>query len=193
MNLNKRLDRGFYDRATLKVARELLGKYLVLKKDGEILSGKIVETEAYVGPTDRASHASKGKTRRNEVMFGPPGHAYIYFTYGMYHCLNLVTEKEGYPAAVLIRALEPERGIQIMKKNRKTDRIENLTSGPGKVCMALGLDRSLNGTDLCSDILYAEDRNQKKEKIASSRRVGINIQRDRKWRFYIKDNRFVSK
>ena len=191
--MGNKLGRTFYNRATLKVARELLGKYLVFRKDGNGFCGKIVETEAYIGLHDEASHASKGKTKRNEVMFGPPGYAYIYFTYGMYHCLNFVTERKGYPAAVLIRALEPKDGIEIMEKNRKTDRIDNLTSGPGKVCMALGLNRSLNGTDLCSDVLHVEDRNQKKEKIASSRRVGINIQKDKKWRFYIKDNRFVSR
>lgn len=191
--MNKKLGRDFYERATLKVARELLGKHLVLKKDGNMFSGRIVETEAYIGPKDKANHASKGKTKRNEVMFGPAGHAYIYFTYGMYHCLNFVTEKKGYPAAVLIRALEPEKNIEIMKKNRKTDKIENLTSGPGKVCMALGLDRKMNGTDLCSDVLYVENRNQKKEKIVCTTRVGINIQKDKKWRFYIKDNRFVSR
>lgn len=191
--MKRKLRRCFYNRATLKVARELLGKYLVLKKDGNTLSGKIVETEAYIGQSDKASHASRGKTKRNEVMFGAPGYAYIYFTYGMYHCLNFVTEKENFPAAVLIRALEPEDGIEIMKKNRKTDIIENLTNGPGKVCMALGLDRKMNGIDLCSDILYVVDRNEKKGKIISTSRVGINLGKDKKWRFYIKDNKFVSK
>ena len=191
--MGKKLSRRFYSRATLKVARELLGKYLVLKRDGKLLSGKIVETEAYIGQGDKASHASKGKTKRNEVMFGPPGYAYVYFTYGMYHCLNFVTEREGYPAAVLIRALEPKNGIEIMKKNRKTDVIENLTSGPGKVCMALGLDRKANGADLCSNSFYVEDVNEKKEKIVRASRVGVNSGKDRLWRFYIKDNKFVSK
>lgn len=191
--MEEKLSRRFYNRATLKVARELLGKYLVLKKDGNTLSGKIAETEAYIGQSDKASHASKGKTKRNEVMFGAPGYGYIYFTYGMYHCLNFVTEKENFPAAVLIRALEPERGIEIMKKNRKTDVIEKLTNGPGKVCMALGLDRKMNGIDLCSDVLYVEDRNEKKRKIISTPRVGINVGKDKLWRFYIKDNKFVSR
>ena len=191
--MEKKLSRRFYDRATLQVAKELLGKYLVFKRDGNTLSGKIVETEAYIGQSDKASHASRGKTKRNEVMFGPAGHAYIYFTYGMYHCLNFVTEKDNFPAAVLIRALEPKDGIEIMKKNRKTDVIENLTNGPGKVCMALGLDRKMNGIDLCSDILYVEDRNEKKGKIISTSRVGINAGKDKKWRFYIKDNKFVSR
>ena len=187
--MNKKLSREFYNRATLGVARELLGKYLVFKKDGKVLSGKIVETEAYIGLGDKASHASRGKTKRNQVMFGPPGYAYIYFTYGMYHCLNFVTEKESFPAAVLIRALEPEEGIKIMQKNRKTKNIQNLASGPGKVCMALGLDREMNGTDLCSDIFYAENRNEIKEKIVSTSRVGINVAKNKKWRFYIKDNK----
>jgi DNA-3-methyladenine glycosylase len=191
--MEEKLSRKFYNRATLQVAKELLGKYLVFKKNGKILSGKIVETEAYIGQGDKASHASRGKTKRNEVMFGPAGHAYIYFTYGMHHCLNFVTEKENFPAAVLIRALETQNGIEIMKKNRKTDVIENLTNGPGKLCMALGLDRKMNGIDLCSDILYVEDRNEKKEKIISTPRIGINVEKDKKWRFYIKGNSFVSK
>ncbi|HEX9917505.1 MAG TPA: DNA-3-methyladenine glycosylase [candidate division Zixibacteria bacterium] len=191
--MKRRLRRCFYNRATLKVARELLGKYLVLKRDGKFLSGKIVETEAYIGRGDKASHASRGKTKRNEVMFGAPGYAYIYFTYGMYHCLNFVTEKENFPAAVLIRALQPKDGVEIMKKNRKTDTLENLTNGPGKVCMALGLDRRMNGIDLCSDILYVEDRNERKGKFISTSRVGINVGKDKKWRFHIKDNKFVSR
>ena len=187
------LKRGFYNRPTLSVAKDLIGKYLVVKNRRRVLSGKIVETEAYVGSKDPACHASKGMTARNKVMFGPPGHAYIYFTYGMYHCLNLVTEKEGFPAAVLIRALEPKEGIESMIKRRKTKNIKNLTSGPGKLCQALGLDRSLNGEDLCSGKIWVDDRGEKTETIESASRIGITSGKNRKWRFYIRGSQFVSK
>jgi DNA-3-methyladenine glycosylase len=191
--MRTRLDRKFYNRSTLKVAKELLGKYLVVKKGRSCFSGKIVETEAYVGRNDPASHAYRGMTPRNEVMFGDPGHAYVYLTYGMHHCLNFVTERKGFPAAVLIRALEPAEGIQIMKRRRKTGDLKNLTSGPAKLCRALGIDRTLNGADLCSDIIYVEDRGNRPTKIVSTSRIGIGEGKDKKWRFYIGDNEFVSK
>jgi DNA-3-methyladenine glycosylase len=216
--MKKRLNRKFYNHPTLKVAKELLGKYLVIEKDGNYVSGKIVETEAYVGPNDPASHAYRGMTPRNKIMFGDPGYAYVYFTYGMHHCLNFVTERKEFPAAVLIRALEPVDGIEIMKKRRKTENpslgqglnprpslrtgvqplsehgdLKNLTNGPAKLCQALGIDRTLNGVDLCSDIIYVEDRGNKPIKIASSSRMGITKGKDKKWRFYVEDNKFVSK
>jgi DNA-3-methyladenine glycosylase len=189
----KKLDRKFYDRPSLKVARELLGKYLVVQKDGRLLSGKIVETEAYIGFKDPASHAYKGMTPRNEVMFGYPGYAYVYLTYGMHHCLNLVTERNGYPAAVLIRALEPADGVELMKKRRGSQNLKDLTSGPAKLCKALGIDRKLNGADLCSDLIYVEDRGEVIKKIASSSRIGIKEGKKKNWRFYIKNNEFVSR
>jgi DNA-3-methyladenine glycosylase len=191
--MKKRLNRKFYDRPTLKVARELLGKYLVVKKGRSYVSGKIVETEAYVGRNDPASHAYRGMTPRNEVMFGAPGYAYVYLTYGMHHCLNFVTERKGFPAAVLIRALEPVEGIQIMKRRKKTVDLKNLTSGPAKLCQALRIDRTLNGADLCSDMIRVEDRGNKPITIASSTRIGIKEGKDKKWRFYIEGNEFVSK
>jgi DNA-3-methyladenine glycosylase len=191
--MKRRLDRNFYNRATLKVAKELLGKYLVIEKDGNYVSGKIVETEAYIGPDDPASHAYRGLTPRNKVMFGDPGYAYVYLTYGMHHCLNFVTEREGFPAAVLIRALEPADGIEIMKKRRKTGDLKNLTSGPAKLCQAIGIDRTLNGADLCLDIIYVEDRGDKPTKIVSTSRIGIKEGKDKKWRFYIENDEFVSK
>ena len=223
--MDRKLDRKFYNRSTLKVARELLGKYLVVQKDGYNLSGKIVETEAYIGFRDPASHAYRGMTPRNEVMFGDPGYAYIYITYGMHHCLNLVTERNGYPAAVLIRALEPADGIEIMKRRRKTKdclmgrglnprpslrtgvqplsehrNLKSLTSGPAKLCQALNVDRKLNGADLCSNIIYVEDRGEVVGRIASSSRIGIlkippkagKEGKQKKWRFYVKNNEFVS-
>ncbi len=190
---SKKLDRKFYNRPTLKVAKELLGKYLVVQKDGHLLSGKIVETEAYIGFKDPASHAYRGMTPRNEVMFGSPGYAYVYLTYGMHHCLNLVTEKKGYPAAVLIRALEPVDGIKLMKKRRRRRKLKDLTSGPAKLCQALGVDRKLNGADLCSDIIFVEDRGEAAGKIASSTRIGVKEVKEKKWRYFMKNNGCVSK
>lgn len=191
--MKRMLDRNFYNRPTLKVTKELLGKYLVVEQDGNYVSGKIVETEAYIGPDDPASHAYRGLTPRNRIMFGDPGYAYVYLTYGMHHCLNFVTEKKGFPAAVLIRALEPADGIEIMKKRRKVEDLENLTNGPAKLCQALGIDRTLNGADLCSDTIYVEDRGDKPTNIVSSSRIGIKEGKDKKWRFYIANNEFVSK
>jgi DNA-3-methyladenine glycosylase len=189
----RKLRREFYNRPTLKVAKELLGKYLIVNKDGRKLSGKIVETEAYRGPYDPASHAYGGMTPRNKIMFGEAGHAYVYFTYGMYYCLNVITERKGFPAGVLIRALEPKDGIEIMKKKRKKEKIENLTNGPGKLCQALGIDKSLYGADLVGKTIYIEDRGEPTGKIISTNRIGIDEGKEKKWRFYIKDNRFVSK
>ncbi|HVP36346.1 MAG TPA: DNA-3-methyladenine glycosylase [Terriglobales bacterium] len=191
--MRRKLRREFYNRSTLKVAKELLGKFLVVNRAGTKLSGKIVETEAYCGPYDPASHAYGGMTPRNKIMFGEPGHAYVYFTYGMYYCLNVITERKGFPAGVLIRALEPEDGIEIMRKRRKKEKIEELTSGPGKLCQALGIDKTINGADLTGDIIYIEDRGEKPGKIVSSNRIGIDEGKEKKWRFYIKDNRFVSR
>ena len=189
----KKLDRQFYDRPTLKVAKELLGKYLVVNIKGKFLSGKIVETEAYIGYKDPASHAYRGITPRNKVMFGDPGYAYVYFTYGMHYCLNLVTEKNGYPAAVLIRALEPVQGIEIMQKRRKRKNLIDLASGPAKLCQALGVDRKLNGADLCSDSIWVEDRGEVIKSISSSTRIGIKEKDKKNWRFLIQNNEFVSR
>src|SRR5512147_502121 len=138
----QRLDRGFYDRETVIVARELLGKYLIHRSEGLERIGRIVEDEAYLGPHDLAAHSSKGLTNRTKVMFGPPGHAYVYMIYGMYYCMNVVTEREGHASAVLLRAVEP------------VENIENRTQGPGLLCRAMDIDRRLNGHDLLSDDFY---------------------------------------
>jgi DNA-3-methyladenine glycosylase len=190
------LPRSFYDRPTLDVARDLLGKTLVRMTPAGGMALRIVETEAYVGGDDKACHASKGMTDRNRVMFGEPGHAYVYFIYGMYHCLNLVTERDGFPAAVLIRAGQPVYGMPDMAKRRKTTKPTEMASGPGKLCMALGIDRTLNGVDLCQPgPLYLEDGYTPSD-IVTCPRVGVDYageHKDLPWRFYIKGNVCVSK
>ena len=191
------LPRGFYGRDTIRVATDLLGKELVRETPAGRMAVKIVETEAYVGPHDKACHASKGLTDRNRVMFGEPGHAYVYFIYGMYHCLNLVTEGDGYPAAVLIRAGEPVEGEARMRALRqKAKSREGLTSGPGKLCMALAIDRELNGADVCKKgPLYVVDGTPESREVVSCKRIGVDYAaeyKDKPWRFYIKNNPFVS-
>jgi len=159
-NMGDRLPKVFYARETLTVARQLLGQRLVRVLEGERLSGRIVETEAYIGEADLACHAARGLTPRTAVMFGPPGRAYVYFIYGMHHCLNVVTEQAGFAAAVLIRALQPLEGLAAMRSHR-FDRSDGqrlrLTDGPGKLCQALQITRELNGVDLAtSDELFIE-------------------------------------
>jgi len=193
-----RLDRNFYYQPTLQMARDLLGKRLVRVLNGQRLSGLIVETEVYIGEADKACHASRGRTPRTEVMYGPPGHAYIYFIYGMHHCFNVVTEEEGFPAAVLIRALEPLEGLEWMRRHRPGRPDGQLTNGPGKLCAALAIDRTLNGMDLCtSQVFFIEEgRTVAGEEIATSPRIGIRsdeVARSRPWRFYIKGNSCVSR
>jgi len=184
----KKLNKKFYNQPTLKIARELLGKFLVYKTKNKLYAGKIVETEAYVGPNDQASHASKGRTPRTELMFDSGGHVYIYLIYGMHYCFNIVTENKNYPAAVLVRALEPSSGF---KKNDKTD-------GPGKLCKAMKLNKKMNGADLTKNIIWIEDRSVKvrPKNIARKKRIGVDYAgnwKDKLWRFYIKDNPYVSK
>jgi len=187
------LNRNFYERYTVDVARDLLGKVLVRVLSSEqILAGIIVETEAYRGQDDPASHAYGRKTPRNAIMYGKPGYSYVYFIYGMYHCLNVVTEPEGVPAAVLIRAVEPIFGIELMKKYRNTNKISNLTNGPGKLCQAFNITRELNGIDLTQrGTLYIVDY-MRPRRIIASRRIGIKVGLDKFWRFFIEDNPFVS-
>lgn len=211
----RRLDRDFFARDTLTVARQLLGQRLVRILDGKRLSGCIAEVEAYVGEEDQASHASCGVTRRNAPMYGPPGHAYVYFIYGMHHCLNVVTERENYPAAVLIRALEPLEGIEVMRVRRwpesfdklRTGPVEGrgdrpdvqLTSGPARLCQALAVDRRFDGADLCvpGALLFIEqDGAVSNEAIATGPRVGVRgneVALTIPWRFYIRGNHHVSR
>jgi DNA-3-methyladenine glycosylase len=188
------LSKLFYSQSTLTLARALLGKHLCRKWRDSYLVGKIVETEAYIGEDDPACHAARGKTNRNAVMYGPAGFAYIYFIYGMYYCLNVVAREEGFPAAILIRALEPISGVSQMMAFRKTNNVHNLTNGPGKLCQALHLDRKQNGVDLCANELFISDGEMiRPGQIESSRRVGIKVGVDHQWRFFIGDNSFVSR
>lgn len=180
------LPQSFYNRPTLKVAQDLLGCFLVRKINGEIIKAKIVETEAYAGPDDLASHASRGETKRNGVMFGKPGIIYVYFTYGMHYMLNIVTERKGYPAAVLIRAVEPI--------------LNSKTNGPARLTKALKIDKSFNGLPIYAKKygLWIENRDEdlKPRQIVKTTRIGVDYAgeyKDKKWRFYIKDNKFVSK
>jgi DNA-3-methyladenine glycosylase len=185
------LPRKFYLRSTVEVAKDLLGKVLV---HGET-AGIIVETEAYLGGDDLASHSARGITDRTRVIFGPPGHAYIYLIYGMYQCLNIVAEPEGRPGCVLIRAIEPTAGIDVMKQRRPAaKRPEALASGPGKLTLALGITRGLNGADVTRGPLFVRDLSPKPHfRIKTTPRIGITQCADLPLRFIIQDNPFVSR
>jgi len=183
-NDRRKLLRSFYDRPTLEVARDLIGKRIVYQAPGGRLAARIVEVEAYIGQDDPACHAARGKTERNAVMFGPPGFTYLYFIYGMYHCLNFVTEPEGSPAAVLLRAAEPCEGIDLMRANSPGQSDERLLAGPGKFCRAFGLTRKQNGLDLCGPDIYLENGPTGKIKIEQLTRVGIKVGTELPWRCY---------
>ncbi len=181
----QKLPRTFYDQDTISVARGLLGKQLVHIVDGVEYVGKIVETEAYLGEHDLAAHSSKGRTRRTEIMFGPPGYAYVYLIYGIYNCMNIVTERAGHASAVLLRAVEPVKNL------------EGRTQGPGLLGRALKIDRALNGHDLLSDDFFIAEANAA-EKISIVKRPRIGVDYAKHWakrhlRFYIKGNAFISK
>lgn len=187
-----RVSRAFFQKPTPVVARGLLGCRLVRVRGGKRLAGTVVETEAYRGASDPASHAYGGKTKRNEVMFGRAGHAYVYFIYGFHNCLNVTTEPEGRPGAVLIRAIEPVEGVSEMLRNRGPGAQAHLTDGPGRVTKALCIDRSMNGEDMvASRRLYIETGRLRTE-VASSPRVGVRDGGSHRWRFYALGNRFVS-
>lgn len=187
----KPIPESFFKKDTIKISKDLLGKYIIHKN----LIGKIVETEAYL-KDDPASHSFKGLTKRNSAMFGPPGYSYIYFTYGMYHCLNITTNKEGIGEAVLIRSIEPVKGINQMKKNRKLNSIKNLTNGPAKLTIALNLNINHNNINFLnpnSPIKIMQPNKKEKFEIIETERIGISKGRELPHRFYIKDNLFVSK
>lgn len=192
-----KLTRDFYERDTLLVARDLLGKYLVHRVDGVPLCGRITETEAYIGRMDKACHAYGYKrTPRTQTLFSPPGTAYLYLIYGMYHCLNFVTEPEGEPCAVLLRAVEAAEGAEFMAQNRFGCGLSALTpyqrknflNGPGKVCRAFSLTRAQNGLDLTGDTLFLWDAGGTPEQIHVGKRIGIDYAEeaaDFPWRFYL--------
>lgn len=191
------LPASFYARSPLLVAADLLGCLLVREWAGERLSGRIVEVEAYFGAADAASHAHRGPTVRNRVMFGPPGYAYIYFVYGMHFCLNAVTGEEGEASAVLIRALEPVSGMEAMRRQRRQNDERVLCSGPGKLCQALAIDRTLNGCDLAlGRDLWLEPGPQPAETICTGPRVGVRGDDHAlsvPWRFWLTGNPNVSR
>ena len=196
----KKLPREFYTRDnTLQIARELLGKTLVVpNENGERVAGKIVEVEAYLGEIDKAAHSYKGRrTARNEITYGLGGHVYVFFIYGMYFQLNVVCDEIDNPQVCLIRAVEPIEGIEIMRERRGAMKDRNLTSGPGKLCIAFGIDKSLNGEDLLGEKIWFEDGEKIDEtQIESGKRIGIDYAEEfaeMPWRFWIKENQFVSR
>jgi len=196
----QKLSREFYTRTdTLQIARELLGKILVVPDEtGKRVSGMIVETEAYCGIEDKAAHSyGNRRTKRTETMFAPGGTAYVTFIYGMYFQFNVVAGKSGVPHACLIRAVEPLDGIETMKKQRGPMKDTNLTSGPGKLCIAFGIEKAFNNEDLLGDKIWIEDGAKiSDDEIAAGKRVGIDYAEEyveKPWRFWIKNNRFVSR
>lgn len=189
------LPHAFYDRPSVEVARDLLGKTLWRRSEAGLTGGIIVEIEAYGGADDPASHAWRGQTRRNAVMFGPPGRAYVYFTYGMHYCLNAVTGPAGQAGAVLLRAIQPIVGLELMRERRGLaipDR--DLARGPARLCQALGITSADDGTDLTSDALWISESPMGAAEpiIAATPRIGISRAIEHPWRFVVCDSRYVS-
>ena len=196
------LPRRFYNRPTLDVARDLIGKVLIHESSAGVASGAIVEVEAYIGESDPACHAAPGPTTRNVPLYGPPGIAYVYLNYGIHYLVNAVTEAEGWPAAVLIRALEPRDGVALMRRRRGRGKtgatqsrdiaVDDLCRGPGNLTRALGIDLKHNLLDLTRSALRIEDRKEPKRPVAWSRRIGINVGVEQEWRVSAADSRAVS-
>ena len=192
--MHRRIKRVFFSKSTLEVARGLLGCYLVRRMGNRVIRVRIIETEAYVGPKDKASHASRGSTPRTQVMFGKPGYLYVYLVYGMHYCLNVVTEREGYPAAVLIRGCrlprQPRMSI-LVPYGTKIDNKEFVINGPGKACRALKIDKRLNGEDsvVSRQLWFERGKLRRGESIASGKRIGVayaGAWQHKPWRFWIK-------
>ena len=191
-----KLPRSFYNRPTLAVARDLIGKVLVHNRRGVLTSGVIVEVEAYIGESDPACHAAPGPTKRNEPLYGPPGYAYVYLNYGVHWLVNAVTEAAGSPAAVLIRALEPLDGIDVMKRRRKRPvTTHELCRGPGNLTKAMGITHAQNREDLCGGRLYIKDGPPlpAAHEIAWGPRIGITVGTERQWRAYLQAHPSVSR
>jgi DNA-3-methyladenine glycosylase len=192
-----KLPRAFYAQSVLVVARESIGKILVHRTPAGIAAGRIVEAEAYRGPADLAAHSSRGLTKRTAAMYGPPGHAYVYLIYGISWAMNIVAASEGDPHAVLIRAIEPVAGIELMARRRnKPADSRDLTNGPGKLTQALGITGADYGCDLCADELYLETAQEPRAlRIGRSPRINVDYAgtwAQRPWRFYERGNRYVS-
>jgi DNA-3-methyladenine glycosylase len=188
-----RLGEEFYSRPAERVARDLLGKVFVRREPGDFLRGRIVETEAYCGQSDPGSHAFRGVSPRTSVMFGPAGFLYVYFTYGMHYCVNVVTDQDGIAGAVLLRALEPLQGLKIMRQRRGARADSDLCNGPAKLCQAFGIDRELNGVSLLAGTIWIEDDGVHVGEIASTTRVGLSAGKDLPLRFFVKGSSFVSR
>lgn len=194
-----RLNKEFYFGDNINIAKNLLGKVLVTQKNGVITKGKIVEVEAYDGLTDKASHAYKNKkTKRTQIFFKDGGISYVYLIYGMYNCMNVITNGEDKPQAILIRALEPIYGLDTMKERRKIDKEINLCNGPGKLCIAMDIDTSLNNINLenSNELYINQGEDIKEEDIVKTKRINIDYAEEAKdflWRFYIKGNKYISK
>lgn len=186
------LPQSFYNKKVELLAQDLLGCKLMYEKPEGITSGIIVETEAY-HQSDEASHTYSGKTSRNRATFGPGGHAYIYFTYGMHWCFNVTAEEDGIGAGVLIRALEPVDGIVLMKSRRDKEDLHNLCSGPSKLVQAMGISKEDYGTALYKGKLFIAERNKQQITVLSGPRVGIKKAVEKPWRFWIKDNSYISR
>jgi len=195
MKLAAPLPRSFYERNTVVVARKLLGKLLVKRSDDGVIIGKIVEDEAYGGRNDPASHAYRGETPRNKVMFGKPGLSYIYFVYGNHYCINATTEREGVPGAILIRAVEIVDGLQSVRKNRPAKSVVELANGPGKLTKALGITKVHNELDLTTStgLFICKPERDASFEVIASKRIGIKAGSEKPWRFYMEGNKFVSR
>jgi DNA-3-methyladenine glycosylase len=187
-----RLDRSYFARATTEVARDLLGCLLVSDREGERTSGRVVEAEAYLGPDDPASHAFTRRTGRVTAMWGPPGVAYVYRSYGIHAMLNVVTEPEGVSGAVLLRALEPVDGVAAMRRRRGVEAERLLCSGPGRLCQALGISVEDHGLDLVTSTEVWFEGGDRPGGVAAGARIGITRGTDRAWRFFVTDSRHVS-
>ncbi|MBO8169482.1 MAG: DNA-3-methyladenine glycosylase [Thermoanaerobacteraceae bacterium] len=193
-NLDKNiLPLSFYRRRADVVAKDLLGKELVFTTKEGSTSGIIVETEAYLGPGDAASHSARGKTGRNATMFGPAGRAYVYLIYGIHYCFNITTDKDTVPSAVLIRALEPRQGIELMQRRRGKENVRELCSGPGKLAQAMGFDKSVDGSSVLTDKLCVREcREVAESEIVTTTRIGITKAAHLPLRFYIANSRYIS-
>ncbi len=193
-----KLPRSFYARPVLVVARECIGMMLVHRTAEGEAAGRIVETEAYRGPLDLAAHSARGLTKRTAVMFGPPGYAYVYFIYGLSWAMNIIAATEGEPHGVLIRALEPVRGLELMVRRRgggKSPGARELTNGPGKLTQALGITGEDYGRDLCGDRLFLEEADRRVGRVGRSARINVDYAgawATKRWRFYERGNRYVS-